>query len=75
MRDFSVPDETFYKNIIDAMPSAVFIMDEQTKVLDWNREAANILRAVDTSSEFQLCGDAIRCTHALNELETQLSEE
>ena len=58
--------ENFYKSIIDSMPSAIFIMDYATKIIDYNKEAINLTGIKSEKALQRLDGDVLHCLHALN---------
>lgn len=57
------------RTIIDAVPSMIFVFDEELRILDFNRAAGRVLgREADRISK-QVCGDALRCVNALRATE------
>lgn len=57
--------ESIAQRIIDSIPSIVFIVDENVRLIYWNRAGASILR--DTFEELfqQKTGDVLGCINAL----------
>lgn len=57
-------DESFLKTILDAIPSPVFVVDPDVRIIAYNAEGGRLL---DREPEFifrQRSGDALHCIHA-----------
>jgi hypothetical protein len=58
------------RTILDAMPSAVFLVDRDVRILDANRAARNLIRSTrQTSQEPLRAGEALHCLHAFDHSE------
>ena len=61
-----IPNENLLKAVLDAMPSAVFVVDHGFKIFDMN-PAAKKLFGVDSNVILRrLCGEIMHCMHALD---------
>lgn len=60
------PDQNaMLRTVLDAMPSAVFIVDDDVRIMDANRAAHDLMRSSRLSSSIQLrAGEALQCLHA-----------
>ena len=65
MKTAKKSSDGFYKSIIDAMPSAVFIMDKDGIIIDLNLEANKITGIDPDKAIRRLCGDVLHCIHAI----------
>ena len=54
----------FYRTILDAMPSAVFVVDHDVRIVDFNAAASQLLASDSESSGRQGVGDLLRCIHS-----------
>ena len=60
--------ESYLRNIIDAIPSAIFIVNKELQVIDFNQAASKIYNADSDIHLKKLCGEVIHC---LNEKESE----
>jgi PAS domain-containing protein len=54
------------RKIIDTIPTALFIVDHNTRILDLNDSAARLIGKRTDKLLRRLCGDAFHCIHAKN---------
>ena len=58
-------DDTLLRVVLDAMPSAVFIVDEDVRIIDANRAAYGLMNTAPSSAEKPpRAGAALHCLHA-----------
>ena len=55
--------ESYLRNIIDAIPSAIFIVNNELQVIDANKVASKICNADSKKILKKLCGEVIHCLH------------
>lgn len=55
---------TFPRQLIDAVPSMVFVLDEAAHILEANRAAVELLGDRESLVLRRLCGDVLFCVHA-----------
>lgn len=55
--------------LLDALPSMVFVIDRELRILDANSAAARLLGENPESILKRLCGDILHCIHARESLE------
>ena len=55
--------------IFDAMPSMVFIVDNDVRIHEYNAAAAEVLSDANGTIIKQRCGDVIKCLHSTEVLE------
>lgn len=60
---------TFPRQLIDAVPSMMFVLDESAHILEANRAAVELLGDRDSLVLRRLCGDVLFCVHARETLE------
>ena len=56
-------DNPLLRTILDAFPTAVFIVDEELRVLDHNQAAAALRRGTEPLLLSEVCGEALGCLH------------
>ena len=58
-------DDTLLRVVLDVMPSAVFIVDEDVRIIDANRAACGLMNTAPSSAEKPpRAGAALHCLHA-----------
>lgn len=55
---------SFYKTVLDAMPSAVFVVDRDVRIVDFNVAASQMLANDAGSLVRPGVGDSLRCIHS-----------
>lgn len=55
----------YVRTIMDAIPAAVFVVDKHVQILDCNAAGLAMLDMRTKENLPQLCGNALRCIHAL----------
>lgn len=50
--------------ILDLIPAALFIIDENTMILDYNISASKLTGKEIGKHNKRLCGDILQCVHA-----------
>ncbi|MEW6719351.1 MAG: PAS domain-containing protein [Thermodesulfobacteriota bacterium] len=58
------PDGDYFKALFDAVPSPVFIVDADVRILDYNEAAAGMLGPDRSSQLMKRGGEALHCLHA-----------
>ena len=53
-----------FRTVIDTVTTALFILDEDARILDANTSAAKLVNKKDDIILKRLCGDALDCIHA-----------
>jgi len=62
---FEDSDNAMLRAILDAMPSAVFVVDADVRIIDANRAAIKLVRSSRPASQEPLrAGEALHCLHA-----------
>ena len=61
------PESRFLRQVLDAMPTPVFVVDAAVCVRDMNAAAQAFLHATDSLAGIRLCGEILQCVHALND--------
>jgi hypothetical protein len=56
--------ERYFKALFDAVPSAVFIVDDDVRILDYNDAAADVLGPDRSLRYLKRGGEALHCLHA-----------
>ncbi len=54
----------YYRSLLDAIPLAIFVMDDQMRILDSNRAAAEAFGLDGSSAPGALPGDVLHCLYA-----------
>ncbi|GFO66953.1 hypothetical protein GMLC_05320 [Geomonas limicola] len=62
----NLTDNEYLRAVIDAIPSLVFIVDTDLKVLDVNRAARKVLGSESELILKRLCGEVLHCIHELD---------
>lgn len=57
-------EESFFKSIVDAFPSPVFVMDRNVRILTYNAAAARILAPERSSILQRRAGAVLHCIHS-----------
>lgn len=57
-------DEAFLRSLLDAIPSMVFVVDEDVVVLEANRAAHRVLGGNPEVALRRLCGEVLHCLHS-----------
>lgn len=60
----SVPDTAFLRAILDAIPSMIFVVDENVVVLEANRAAHRVLGGNPELVLKRLCGEVLHCLNS-----------
>jgi len=55
---------SFYKTVLDAMPSAVFVVDYDVRIVGFNVAASQMLANDAESLDRSRVGDSLRCIHS-----------
>lgn len=56
-------DGRLLRDILDALPAAVLLMDADRRVLDMNRAAEDLFEREFATHGMRLCGETIHCVH------------
>ena len=60
-------NDDLLRTVLDAMPSAVFVVDRDVRIIDTNRAARALIRATrHTDREPLRAGEALHCLHAFD---------
>lgn len=59
-------DKAFYREIIDAMPLIIFIVDDDVKIHDLNKEASNVFHLRKSQVYDKRGGEVLNCVHSLD---------
>ncbi|TKB07251.1 PAS domain-containing protein [Desulforhopalus sp. IMCC35007] len=62
-----ITDNYYLKALIDALPSALFIVDKDFKICDVNPEAKKMFKIDAEEIVHRLCGEILNCQHAIEE--------
>jgi len=54
------------RTIIDTIPAALFIVDQDARIIDMNHFGAQLTQNMQDISLHRLCGELLHCVHALN---------
>ena len=54
------------RTVIDTIPAALFIVDQEARIVDMNRYGAQLTNNMKDVSLRRLCGEILHCVHALN---------
>lgn len=57
-------DLQIYRQILDCIPAAIFLVDASVNVVDMNAAAIKLVGGEGHSIDKRLCGDALNCVHA-----------
>ncbi|MBE0603156.1 MAG: PAS domain-containing protein [Deltaproteobacteria bacterium] len=57
-------EERYFKALFDAVPSAVFIVDDDVRILDYNAAGSGILGTDRSAIYMMRGGEALHCLHA-----------
>lgn len=60
-----IDGDSYLRVVLDTMPSAVFVMDHQFRLLDTNRAADDLLDSSTDHILGQLSGDVLQCLNAV----------
>lgn len=64
---FEHSDNAMLRVVLDAMPSAVFVVDADVRIIMANRAAYELIRSSDVPSQDSLrAGEALHCLHAFD---------
>jgi hypothetical protein len=58
------PEDEFLRAVLDANPSLMFVVDEDVRIIEFNRAASQFLSAGREQVLRQRGGDALHCLHA-----------
>jgi len=62
-----IHDDAYLRTVVDALPSAVFVVDGQFRIFDMNA-AGRTLFGIDSDVTLRrLCGEIMHCLHAVDE--------
>jgi hypothetical protein len=64
-----IDQESFLRNILDAFPSFVFVVDSNSRIVLSNRAASRMLGTPPEVTLRRLCGDVLGCINAKSPLE------
>jgi hypothetical protein len=62
----SLGEAQIFKHVIDAVPAALFLVDENAIVVDLNLAASRMVDSETRALDKHLCGDVLRCANARN---------
>ena len=54
------------RTIIEIIPVALFIIDDETRIMDFNSSASKLIGKNADNVLYRLCGEALHCFHAKN---------
>lgn len=57
-------NNSYYRSILDAMPIPVFIVDDDMRLVDWNRMASVVFGLEKPEAVLVRGGDALHCLHS-----------
>jgi hypothetical protein len=64
---FEPSDNAMLRAVLDAMPSAVLVVDADVRIIDANQTALKLIRSSETTSQEPLrAGEALSCLHAFD---------
>jgi nitrogen fixation/metabolism regulation signal transduction histidine kinase len=61
-----IPVSSFLRNVLDAVPISVFVVDEKLKILDLNKGARHLCGDEAGLLLSELCGHVLNCVNAVN---------
>lgn len=60
-----IRDDAYLRTVVDALPSAVFVVDGQFRIFDMNAAARTLFGIESGVTLRRLCGDIMHCLHAI----------
>ncbi|PAW78295.1 MAG: hypothetical protein B9S32_07115 [Verrucomicrobia bacterium Tous-C9LFEB] len=57
-------DDSFYRGILDAIPSPVFVVEEDVRIVDYNAAASKMLSSDRSMVISRRAGEVLHCLHA-----------
>jgi len=66
MNKATILSELNYRTIINTVPAALFILDNEARILDINTNATELTNQESDVTLRKLCGDVLHCFHAQN---------
>lgn len=57
-------EDSFYRNILDAIPSPVFVVEEDVRIVDYNSAAAKMLSSERSVVISRRAGEVLHCLHS-----------
>lgn len=58
-------EKNYFKTVIDIMPSAIFVVDDDFNILDLNPSATELFKLKSNATLRRLCGEVLNCRYAM----------
>ena len=65
MKESLIHDDSYLRTVIDALPTAVFVVDKGFKIFDLNPSAKKLFGIDSDVMLRRLCGEILHCMHAI----------
>jgi nitrogen fixation/metabolism regulation signal transduction histidine kinase len=65
MNEKLISDDNYLRTVIDALPSAVLVVDHEFNIFDLNPAAKNLFGMDSDLKQMRMCGMVMHCVHAL----------
>ena len=56
---------TYLRTVVDSMPCAIFVVDNDFNIIDLNPSARNLFKLKSDAILHRLCGEVLHCKHAI----------
>ena len=60
-----IQNDNYIRTVVDNLPSAIFVVDDEYKIVDLNPSATSLFKLKSDSELCRLCGDLLQCKNVI----------